>query len=653
MFAKRLGAEFFEELESDFGVRDLHILPPGGDTGDVNLPLVAPDGTTIAELTWRASKPGKALLAWVAPGLSVSLIAFVGFTGLVLRHIRRATETIKAGETRFRDVAEVSSDWIWETNAALRFSYLSYHFTEAAQRPIQDVLGRPLHEVFDPAEDLGIGEHHLEHIEARRPFRDLLCRSDKGTDRERVFRVAGRPIADHKGHFAGYRGTATDITSDVEAQAEVRYLAHHDALTGLPNRVLLYDRLQQALANAGRRDESFAVLCLDLDQFKEINDSEGHAAGDLLIELCAERLLAATRDTDTVARLGGDEFTLVVVGNEDVPGIQALCERLLTTIAQPLDLDGRSVVVTTSIGVALAPAHGADPGRLLQSADIALFRAKAGGRNTFRFFEARMDAEIRQRRKLEANLGTAVSAGELELHYQPQISVDRKQLVGVEALVRWRHPERGLMAPGEFIPLAEATGHIARLGEWVLSTACAQATHWPHISMSVNLSPLQFKGVALIRSVEEALEQSKLGAEQLELEITEGALLKDTDASMTALAGLKELGVRIAMDDFGTGYSSLSYLHRFPFDKIKIDRSFIRELHSRGDAAAIVKAVIDLGRNLHMRTCAEGVERMDQLAFLEQAGCNEVQGFLFSKPVPAALIERIVAAWPVRPSDAA
>jgi predicted signal transduction protein with EAL and GGDEF domain len=351
------------------------------------------------------------------------------------------------------------------------------------------------------------------------------------------------------------------------------------------------------------------------------------------------------RETDTVARIGGDEFAIVQVGLEQPDGAQMLCRRVLETLAAPFDLDGHEVLVTASVGIALIPLDGSIPGRLLQSADIALYRAKEEGRNTFRFFEAGMDARLQARKALERDLRLALARNELELYYQPKVELGRDGLSGVEALVRWHHPERGLVPPGEFIGVAEETGLILALGEWVLRGACVQATAWPTLQMSVNISPVQFKQRDLVDVVRRALADSGLQPERLELEITEGVLLQNTDTAMTTLRQFKELGVLIAMDDFGTGYSSLGYLQKFPFDKIKIDRSFVSALETRTDADAIVRAVVGLGHSLGMRTCAEGVETVAQLAFLRREGCDEVQGYYFGKPMPAPEFEHLYSSW--------
>jgi diguanylate cyclase (GGDEF)-like protein len=385
-----------------------------------------------------------------------------------------------------------------------------------------------------------------------------------------------------------------------------------------------------------------AVLCLDLDRFKEINDSFGHAAGDRLIRSCAERLVACLRETDIVARLGGDEFVVLQTGVDGIPEVQRLGERLLATLAEPFLLDGHQVAVTASIGVALIPLDGDLPDELVQNADTALFRAKQEGRNCLRFFEPGMDAQLRARKQLEAGLRQALQHRELEIYYQPQVDLGSGRLAGVEALVRWNHPERGLLPAAEFIQIAEETGLILTIGEWLLPSACREVARWPELRLSINLSPLQLKQHDLVGMVEAALADSGLEPRYLELEIAESIVMQDSRAALLTLMELKQLGVRITVGDFATGESSLSYLRKFPFDKIKIDRSFVRDLDGGSDAEAIVKAIVGLGRSLGMETCAEGVERVDQLRLLEGQGCDEVQGYLFSEPVPAAALRTFV-----------
>ena len=436
-----------------------------------------------------------------------------------------------------------------------------------------------------------------------------------------------------------------DVTERKQAEARIAYMAHHDALTDLPNRVLFHEQLNELLARVRRHSESLAVYCLDLDHFKGVNDTLGHPMGDALLQAVAQRLRKCLRDSDLVARLGGDEFAVVQYPLGSPNEASTLAGLLIETVSKPYQVHGHEFVIGASIGIALAPGDGHEADGLLRNADIALYRARAEGRGTAHFFEPEMDRRIQARRMLELDLRKAFANGEFELFYQPLISLSTNAINGFEALLRWRHPERGLVAPGEFIPLAEEIGLIAPLGEWVLRTACTEAMRWPgELKVAVNLSPAQFRSRGVVNAVLTALAYSRLPADRLELEITESVLLGETDANLATLHQLREIGVRISMDDFGTGYSSLSYLRCFPFDKIKIDRSFVRELSERPDCVAIIRAVAGLGSSLGIATTAEGIETVEQLECVRAEGCTEVQGFLFSPPRPASELGELMHA---------
>jgi diguanylate cyclase (GGDEF)-like protein len=442
-----------------------------------------------------------------------------------------------------------------------------------------------------------------------------------------------------------FNGLIDNLAAKQKLEAQLVHMAHHDALTGLPNRLLFREKLNAEVARA-RRGECLAVLCLDLDHFKSVNDTLGHPAGDALLRAVSVRMRECARETDIVARLGGDEFAIVQVAAEQPGGAIRLSERLIAAIADPFDIAGQQVAIGTSIGIALAPLDSLDTEQLIKSADMALYRAKTDGRGLYRFFETEMDARMQARRTLELDLRAALLKCEFEVFYQPLIDLQSNSVCGFEALLRWNHPTRGLVSPCEFIPLAEELGLIVPLGEWVLRQACCEAVKWPsNIKVAVNLSPAQFKSKGLVLAVTAALAASGLSPRRLELEITESVLLLESESTLATLHELRDLGVRISMDDFGTGYSSLSYLRSFPFDKIKIDQSFVRDLSEKQGSIAIVRAVSGLGRNLGMATTAEGVETEEQLGQLRGEGCTEVQGYLFSKPMPATsvvgLIEQI------------
>jgi diguanylate cyclase (GGDEF)-like protein/PAS domain S-box-containing protein len=432
----------------------------------------------------------------------------------------------------------------------------------------------------------------------------------------------------------GFVVTFEDITEHLRAEERIRHLARFDALTDLPNRVTFYEAINETLAHL-RRADSTAILSLDLDHFKSVNDTLGHPVGDSLLKEAAERMRSCVRGDDIVARLGGDEFAIVQVPARDATDVTALAARLIEAVGAPYDIDGHQVVVGVSIGIAIAPTDGHEPDVLMKNADLALYRSKADGGGVYRYFEAEMDARMQARRALELDLRKAIVNGEFELYYQPIVDVKTQKITSCEALVRWHHPERGIVAPMEFIPLAEETGLIVPIGEWVLRQACKEAAGWPaHVTIAVNLSPAQFKTQGLVQTVTSALAESCLPPGRLELEITELVLLQDNNGAFAILHELRDLGIKIAMDDFGTGYSSLGYLRSFPFSKIKIDKSFVRDFPFEEDSIAIIRAVVGLGSSMGITTTAEGVETKKQFDRLASEGCDEVQGYLFSKPRP-------------------
>jgi len=431
----------------------------------------------------------------------------------------------------------------------------------------------------------------------------------------------------------GWVATYEDISERRRAEARIYFLAHHDALTCLPNRLLFEEKLGHLLKGVRREHRSAAVLCLDLDHFKNVNDALGHPAGDQLLKEVAQRLLGSVRDEDIVARLGGDEFAVLQSSAYQPESAEALAQRLIKALSAPYNIDGARVVTGTSIGIAIATGRRSDATDLLKNADMALYEAKGSGRGMYRLFEFEMDVQLQARRAMELDLREAIGRRELIVFYQPLFDLTANQVTGFEALLRWLHPVRGLVSPAQFIPLAEDIGLIATIGEWVLRQACHDATTWPKdITVAVNLSPVQFQSSNLVRMVQSALDTSGLPPRRLELEITESALLKDIDKVLITLHELRDLGVEIALDDFGTGYSSLSYLRSFPFHKIKIDQSFVREMGRRPDCRAIVHSVTQLAQKLGMATTAEGIETLEQLNQVREAGCTQAQGYYFDRP---------------------
>jgi diguanylate cyclase (GGDEF)-like protein len=644
VYVQRLDGALLDPIAHALGLSDLRVVGAGNRA---LLPLSGYDGENLGGLAWQPPPLGRAFIRGILPSLVLAFVLIAGFAWLVLKHARNAARALEASELRFRDVAEASADWIWESDAEGRLSFLSDRFAAVMDLAPASFLSRPLGDLLEGDADVDGGggrEGLLGAIEERRPFRDLLCASRHGSGRSCILRFAGRPARGPGGAFTGYRGTASDVTAQIRAERRARHLALHDLVTDLPNRELLRRRLEQALAGRRRRGGIIAILLLDLDRFKMVNDTLGHAAGDRLIQHCARRLETCLRETDTVARLGGDEFAIVQVDVAAAGEVQSLCRRLLAALSRPFDLDGHEVVITASIGATLAPRDADEPDRLLRHADVALYRAKDAGRNTFRFFEPAMDRRLQGRRTLERDLRGALARDEIEIHYLLQVALRDARPVGVEALARWPHPRRGWLAADQFIPVAEETGLIVPLGERVLRTACATLATWPALRLSVNVSAVQFRHGDLVALVDDALRASGLAAARLQLEITEAALHGDAAATLAKLGALRQMGVGIAMDDFGTGYSSLSYLQRVPFDVLKIDRSFVAALGSGvGGTAAIVRAVIGLGRALGIRTCAEGVETAEQLAFLRAEGCDEAQGHYFARPAPAPALAQLLS----------
>jgi len=452
----------------------------------------------------------------------------------------------------------------------------------------------------------------------------------------RAILIVNKPLSD-----GGWLTTQEDITERKRSDERIAHLAHYDVLTDLPNRVLFRDELERVLEGV-QSGEQIAVLYIDIDEFKSVNDTLGHPVGDELLKTVAERLRSCVRKTDIVARLGGDEFAIIQTPLRDPAEVTELVTRIYDAIRVPHECAGHLLAVDASIGIALAPEDGADIHDLLKNADLAMYSAKADGRRTYRFFEPGMDERVRALRALELDMREAIANGGFEIHYQPLVNIRDNVVTGCEALLRWRHPKLGMISPAQFIPVAEDTGLINQLGEWVLNTACAEAATWPHhIKVAVNVSPLQFKSRTLALKVAAALAASGLSPNRLELEITEAVLIRDDEVTLATLHQLKKLGVRIALDDFGTGYSSLSYLHRFPFDKIKIDRSFIKDVAESGGSSSIVQAVLNIAAARSMTTTAEGVETRQQLEMLRRLDCTEMQGFLFSPAVPASEIMRL------------
>jgi len=577
-------------------------------------------------------------VAWLvlAAGLLVSAVAvaYIWTTGRFARHLQAANTQLDAALSNMSQGLCMfdSSGRLLLSNHRYREMYGSPPELTKPGCTIRDLLKhRQRSGLFldDPEEYV----RNLQSAMSGGAISERLVESPDG----RTISLVNHPMAG-----GGWVATYEDITERRRAEAKISHMALHDELTNLPNRRFFLEQIENRLVHL-ERDHKFAVLCFDLDRFKNVNDTLGHIFGDKLLRQVAERLHPCLREGDAVARMGGDEFAIIQGSVTEATDITALAARLIETINAPFDLDGHHVVVGASIGIAVAPTDATDAHQLLKNADMALYRAKAEGRGTYRFFEPKMDALMQARRVLELDLRKALINGEFELYYQPLINLATDEISAFEALLRWNHPERGLVAPLEFISLAEETALIVPIGEWVLRQACREAVKWPsHIRVAVNVSPAQFKRPNLSQVVMSALAGSGLAAQRLELEITESVLLLGSDSTLATLHQLRKMGVRISMDDFGTGYSSLSYLRSFPFDKIKIDRSFVHDVSSNEDSMAIIRAVTGLGASLRMTTTGEGVETQDELDYLKREGCIEAQGYFFSRPRPASEVYKML-----------
>ncbi|MGB5724546.1 MAG: EAL domain-containing protein [Parasphingorhabdus sp.] len=579
------------------------------------------------------------LLAFFA--LSSDFIYRMFFFNFVQRHLHAAKQKDAAETVRLllHDYAEQSSDWLWEVNADHLIVNPSARFATAVNMEIRDLRKFPLVDLF---EDSIERNQLVQSLAAGEAFRDIHV-PIKINGAERWWKLSGRKIKTRGDESKNIRGVAADITDVRKADARVAHLAHFDSLTDLPNRALFKQSLKRSLSRM-RDDQKLAVLYLDLDNFKTINDTLGHGAGDMVLKAVANRLESTIGIEGMVARLGGDEFAISLRNCGSHKDVIRITDKIRKNISKPIMVEGQPVATGVSIGIALAPENGSSGEELIKYADIALYHAKESGRGCASIFELSMHDALQDRRNIEMDLRAALNRNELELFYQPLVDIDTNAIIGYEALLRWNHSEKGIIMPDVFIPVAEETGLIVQLGEWVVRSALHEVANWPeHLSVAVNLSPAQMRSPNLMPTIINALAATGIAPHRLELEITESVLMNDNQSNVELLHKIRSLGVRIALDDFGTGYSSLNYLRSFPFDKIKIDRCFVDEVDSREDCRAIIRAVTGLATSLGMVTTAEGVERSDQLSQLKLEGCVQVQGYLFSKAMPASCVVGRVA----------
>jgi diguanylate cyclase (GGDEF)-like protein/PAS domain S-box-containing protein len=561
---------------------------------------------------------------------------------------KRAEAAAKASEERFRDLTELSSDWYWEQDAELRFVQFSgAPWTD--QYPARELEGKRRWEVPNHNTEEEWREHRAV-LEAHEPFRDFLVRRPLPSGEVRHLKVSGIPLFGDNGEFKGYRGVGVDITDQIEREERIKYLAFYDALTGLPNRALITDRLERLLVTAKRAKQSVAVLFLDLDLFKQVNDTFGHGAGDMVLVETGQRLAQALRGGDSLGRLGGDEFLALQAEVDSLADVTTVAQRLVAAVERPFRVFDREVYLTVSIGVSVFPNDGEDAGTLAKHADIAMYHAKTAGRNAVRFFEKSMSSKIGRRLAIESGLRRALERDELELHFQPIVSLATREIVQVEALLRWRDPVRGFVLPDEFIPVAEESGLIAAIGTWVLNDAARNCKRWraagfADLRVAVNLSAHQFQRTDVARDVRESLERAQLEASALELEVTESGFLGPSVENQAAINALASLGVSLCVDDFGTGYSNLGQLRSIRPDHIKIDRVFLRDLEGRSGNTRIVKGIIALAHNLGIKVTAEGVEMPQQESIINEAGCDLAQGTLYSGALPYDALMAFLANW--------
>ena len=582
------------------------------------------------------------LIAFGVAILSLALVAYsIAGTRQIIAtgRIRLKLEAQARKALHFVDEFENSGrGWFWETDYAGTLSYVSRQLAEDFQCEPEELLGRRFTDLLsvDNASESAEERKTLGfHLSARFPFSDVVVRP--ASEEDVHWSLSGNPIFDERGRFLGFRGIGTDLTEQRKSEREISRLARFDSLTGLPNRAMMRQTLDEALRNAAHRQKGCALFMIDLDRFKNVNDTLGHPVGDALLRQVAERLKSVMGNHGQVGRLGGDEFQAVLPGTVDMGLLESLARSLIEIVSRPYQVEGHKVMIGASVGIAIGDPGRASADALVRNADLALYAAKAAGRGKHSFYEASMHSEAAERQILENDLRQAIDRGELEVHYQPIVRTAGEEISGFESLVRWKHPSRGPISPAKFIPLAEEAGLIGNIGEWVLRTAMEEAANWPEsVRVAVNLSPLQFNDPGVVMMVSNHLRETGLRPDRLELEITEGVFLAEGDSTDETFAGLKKLGVRLALDDFGTGYSSLGYLKKAPFDKIKIDQSFVRGASSDTNRnAAIIRAIVTLAETLGMDTCAEGVETHDDLHLIRELGVSMVQGYIFGKPAPA------------------
>jgi diguanylate cyclase (GGDEF)-like protein/PAS domain S-box-containing protein len=601
-------------------------------------------------------------VCWMVPGMlspsyagAVAFAIVIGAQAIIARtqeNIRMARERKKAAERRLEERArtllieyeQTGQGWFFETDRHSMIAYVSEPVARVLGYEPEGLIGQPLTTMFDLASGASEKERTLPfHLSARSTFTELPVRAALEGE-ERWWSISGRPVYDEFDNFVGFRGAGTDLTEKRRSQERASHLAHFDSLTGLANRLQMSQTLEKILSNQQEERRACAIFLLDLDRFKQVNDTLGHPAGDALLKQVSARLKNAVEDSGQVGRLGGDEFQVVLAGRRAPRDLVDLAQRIIDMLSQPYQIEGHRVVIGASIGIALCPDNGVSSEDLIRNADLALYAAKDGGRGRYHFYADDLHEQAEERRKLEHDLRDAIATGSLELYYQPVIEMARERIIGFEALLRWDHPVHGMIPTQKFVDIAEDAGLIGAIGEWALRHACHTLAEWPDdVRCAVNVSPLQFANPQLPTIVTNAIAQAGIDPSRLELEITESVFLSDEKGTDEMFAALKRVGVRLALDDFGTGYSSLGYLKKAPFDKIKIDQSFVRGATEPGSRnGAIITSITSLAQALGMDTTAEGVETVDELELVRDLGCSQVQGFIYSRPMARAQIDELL-----------
>lgn len=655
IFADRLTPEKLAHMALEYGIHGARIVHPAADADKMrtNMTRLSAQEDNIT-VEWQSDNPGQALVIGILPALVLLMFATLLMTLMLMKNALRkarlsdeshfllaqSQQALYSSECRFRDVAETTTDWIWEADENLHFTWISERFPVITGYRISDWIGRPV------ATFLLEEPHAVEQLSSLSLSGGRLSlpnsRYLSAQNHQRYCNMIVKRVW-LAGNKTGFRGTATDVTQEVEAQERVRYLSHFDDLTGLPNRVQMKEFLEGKL-NAGPTPErQLAIIMVDLDKFKPVNDIYGHAAGDRVLHEVSSRLKACLKESGLVTRHGGDEFIIILPDVQSQAHIEALCRQIVLDISQPF-LSGESeVFIGASLGIALAPQDAQTASDLLRYADIALYKAKNEGRNQWAFFQRDMGEKIVQRREMEQELREGIRDGELRMVYQPRYDTHSGTITAAEALVRWQHPRHGLLMPDQFIPLAEETGLINALSDWVLHTACHDAqSQLQGMSVSVNLSAAEFQDPGLYNRVKNALESTGLHSSRLEIEVTENVTLQDPVKTQMAMEQIKALGVKFLIDDFGTGFASLSYLRAFPFDGIKLDKSFILPMNQSRMALQIVENMISLGKAYSLNVTAEGVETRQQMEQLSQLHCDSLQGYYIGKPMPVQQLQALV-----------